>query len=150
MSSVFSVFNESKPGGGYRYLEPDQKYTLKVNSVQHLDTRKGEAFAVEFEIVKSTSDTLKAGMTASWFQKMGGSVPVETAAGAIKGFLAAVLNADAEDVKEEDLRDAINDDQPLTGMVVDCETVSGVLKDKTSPFTYHNWRPCVENGVENE
>lgn len=136
--SVFDVFNEAKTNSGYRYMEADQVYELKVEKISYLDDRK-EAYAVEFEILETSSEKQSPGQTVSFYQATDGiSCPAETAAGSIKSFLAAVCKINEDAISVEDMRLSFSEEQPLTGEVVSCETVSHVTQ-KGGDFTKHNW-----------
>jgi hypothetical protein len=123
-------------------MEADQTYLLEIAQIQYLDNLRGgkEAYVVEFKIIESSSETQRPGQTVSFFQPTAGSAcPEETAAGAIKAFLAAALHVHPDELDVKDMRDSFDESQTLTGTLVRCETVSGVTKERKTSFTYHNW-----------
>lgn len=136
----------------YPYLEPEQKYKLRLTKTYVIETRdKGDAFIAEFDILESTSPNLKPGTKASFYQ---GMVKKDTAFGSIKGLTYAVLGldpektADAKKIAEEvdpvieaELDRAIETNH-MAGATLGCQTVTRVSKTTGKPYTAHNWLPA--------
>jgi hypothetical protein len=169
-SGLFGGLKDAFVGGKRPYMKPGT-YVVRVIKAQYYVTRnKGDAFILEFEVVKSNYEEQLAmivrglngqppnieelnkklpnrvGETCSWYQSLKDKA---VGFGALKGFCAAIMGQNPEDPvfkdKVETLMDAIVQQNALAGYYLPLETVMILTKEKKD-FTLHNWGLALEQG----
>jgi hypothetical protein len=160
--SYFKGMAEAKITDRNDYLEPDQKYVLKIKKTFVFATRnKGDAFIAEMEVVSTTSKSAKMapGRTVSWYQSL---TKKDVAFSAIKLFCYAALGVARTDANAETLKEIDKKIEPLmqeaveknsfVNTLVECETASRIAKEQlpgagtpggppVKTFTNHKWEP---------
>lgn len=138
MSLFDGIENSDPQGEKFAYLEPGA-YTLEIQRVQELNTRKGPAFVAEFRVLSSNNTAHKVGDAVSWYQKM---VDKDIAFPAIKAFLLAALGCSREEldpVIRQLLGAACGPANVLMGRVVVDVATSVPKRNSPGLFTRHNF-----------
>lgn len=152
---MFSGMKEAQVGQGGVYFT-DGSYVVEVTECIAKKSRKGDSlYIVEARVLEGTTsptvrtnakgaeETIypkKAGTKASWVVNM----RHDAALGNIKGFLAAAIGCDEDQIGEEEAEESVSADNPLAGMIVrlDCETI---ITQNKNDFTLHRWSTYEED-----
>lgn len=116
-------------------------YTLEIDGVKQIKSRKGKSyFVTEFRIIEASGPGANTqGSTASWMVDMGNDL----ALGNVRGFLAAAMDVPDKTITEPVADDAVSTKQPLKGFLVKAE--ASVIKTKEGKdFTLVRYRPVPE------
>lgn len=172
MGEVLNLFSGLKGAKAYDkgvWLK-EGTYVIRVKRGVFKHTRsKGDAFILEFEIVKSTYDEAKkkaitamgttpfdmkdlekilpnqAGTSASWYQSLKDK---DIGFGALKGFAASILGMPSEDPAflegVEVFMSAVCQSGAIDGQLIPCEAVMTQTKEKKD-FSLHKWGQILQS-----
>lgn len=153
---ILDGLNDAKVYETGVFLQPDNKYKLRVEKILEKKTRKsGMCWIVETTVLESTCVKDGVGDKRTWLQKMDDA---EIAFPAIKQFMYALLGYtwanDKEFIKLHidprlSLKDgsgladqATTDANPFKGRVIGCDTIGTTTKGKGLKFTRHDFYPA--------
>ena len=167
-SNLFSGLKNAKVSERGVWLKEGQ-YQVRVKKAIYKKTRtKGDAYILEFMIVRSNYDAAKkkaiesmgttpfdmqelekllpnqAGTTASWYQSM---QDMDIGFGALKGFAAAILGQKPEDPEFIEAVEGFMNETvsagALDGVLIPVEVVP-VKTKKDADFSLHKWGQIIE------
>lgn len=140
-SQIFANITSAKMRLDANY-EKEGHYLERIDKIKLDKNRKGEAFlAVEKTVVKIIAPP-PAGKEG---HKVGEAichmlmVRHDSFLGNVKSMIAAIMELKPEDIKPEDAVAICAADQPLTGMVVECQN-RGIMTKENKPFTAINYK----------
>lgn len=123
---MFDGIDKVSSSSGGAWLLPG-KHRFRINALKSPDgLRNGQCFIAELAVVASTNPAYVEGQSVSWIRNI--TKHREMALADIKGFLAAVANCDEGTIDSAAARDAVSDDQPFAGAMVDCEAFNRPTK----------------------
>lgn len=154
-NKLFKGMRQAKAIERPPYMVAGHTYKLKLQKTYAFETREfGDAFIAEFEILETSSEQ-RVGTTVSYFQ--GVSKNKDTAFGALKRLMYALLNLDfkdPEDAKmiENEVDPAIEDEMSkaceenhMKGVVLYAHCFKALSKEKKE-YTNISWKPEKSGG----
>jgi hypothetical protein len=146
---MFKGLGQAKAQKGGNYFK-DGQYEVEIQRVLARENKDGhDCFIVETKVVSSTNPEVPVGMECS--QVVNLTKHGRSAAGNVKGFLAAALGIDDADnyqpengqavdqFWESQAEDAISEEQPLAGVRMTLNVRTAATKSG-GKFTHHNWQ----------
>lgn len=139
--SLFAKIHTKKQSGGGDYIAPG-RYRLRIKKISAPESRKDEGqtnFIAEFEVLecegsKGAEAPFKAGDDVTWLVKMSWKSALDN----INGFFCAVANCEPHEVTETACEEAVSDDNPCAGIVVNALAYNVKTRDG-GDFTKVNW-----------
>lgn len=130
---------KSRASEGGVYWEPG-RYLVLIDLVKVKEGRESDYFIVEGENLESSNPERPVGTRCGWVL----NVRKEPSHGNIKGFLAAALACNPDDITSKDFEDCIDEENPLNGRLVRLEVRLAPTK-KGGEFSRHTWRAVEED-----
>lgn len=133
MGSFKGVQDARVGGGGVYFLQG--VYQVKIKKVWMQTSRKREDFfMIDAQIIESNNDKRTAGMTCTQMIKMS----LDAALGNVKGFVAAAMGIDPDEVDEEMCEACVEDDNPVADTIMNLEVVD-IKTREGGDFSLHKW-----------
>jgi len=135
---LFSNIEKAQVSMGGNWLKAGGKYLCYVSVCKAPDNRKKKLmYVVELDVIESNHAEIKPGMKASCVFNL---TDHEAAWGNLKGFLAAAVPCNADDVDEAVLDASITPANPMKGQLVIVEVVNQKTR-AGGDFSKHIWYP---------
>ncbi len=141
---MFSGIGEAKVYSSGNYIRAGQ-HLFKVEELKAFESRKkDDMYVAELEVVESEGGinlesedvpAHKPGEKVSWMANL---TQHDAAIGNVKGFLAALADAEIEEITEEVAEASVNPKQPFKGWYIMCQA-KVILTKAGKPFTVMNW-----------
>lgn len=132
----YSQIKEARTSEGGIYFLPGV-YKVQVLRVKEGKTRKGDDFVVvESKILESSNPERPAGLDVGWMLMLKQDMAMIN----LKQFLQAAL--DEENVTEDDVLEAIGEDNPLAGLELGVQA-STIQTRSGNPFTKVTWKKAA-------
>ena len=130
---LFDGIEDAQSSGGGNWILEGMYPLLFINTVKTIKSQENgdNLFIAEFDILESKVEGREAGTTMSLIINF----KHQPALGNIKGFIAAAMSREEEEISGKIADAVVTSDNPLHGQLVRCEAKEITTRKTKQPFT---------------